>query len=244
MKRVFLGFALVISLHSMSQGRISDHNDIEWLNTTITKHLSDRFSGSVEYNWRRTDWFKNGQQGELKAGINYAVNDQLNAQLSYTWNTIFPYGDYNLSSIPKPFTEHSISEQVTVTAKMGRATLASRFRLDQKWSGRYTDINSAHTDYWLYFNKARYLGRLDIPVCKQFTASASDEIIMSFGKNVGENVFDQNRLIFLAVHKISPSLKIEAGTIFQVIELGREVNSKNVFQYNSGLVLNTILQLK
>jgi hypothetical protein len=71
--------------------------------------------------------------------------------------------------------------------------------------------------------------------------AAYDELFIGFGRNVNENVFDQNRLGFVLGYKINKNIKLEAGYINQILQLGREVNSKNVFQYNNGVILNTIL---
>ena len=70
-----------------------------------------------------------------------------------------------------------------------------------------------------------------------------DEIIIGFGKNIGENVFDQNRFALLMGYKINSALRIEGGWINQILQLGREVDNKNVFQHNNGIVINTYINL-
>ena len=68
-------------------------------------------------------------------------------------------------------------------------------------------------------------------------------LFIGFGKNVNVNVFDQNRVAVLLGYKFSPSLRIEGGYLNQTVQLGREVNGRNVFQYNNGIILNTYLNL-
>ncbi|MDB5231702.1 MAG: hypothetical protein JWN76_2507 [Chitinophagaceae bacterium] len=244
MKLFVLSVALLLSAYCNCQTRISDHNDIEWFSTTINKHLGGKFNGIIEYHWRRTNWLKDWQQSELKTAIDYKLNTQINLQLAYTWNKLFPYGEITISPLPKTFPEHIISEQVSANAKVGKSTLTNRLRFDQKWTGRFTDINSTHPDQWVFFTKIRYFTRLEVPVSKSWSASIADEIFIGFGKSTGENVFDQNRLILLAGHNFNPSFRVEAGCISQLIQLGREISNKNVFQYNSGLIVNTIFLLK
>ena len=41
-------------------------------------------------------------------------------------------------------------------------------------------------------------------------------------------------------YKFNDLIKIEGGYLSQIVQLGREINNKNVFQYNGGLILNTI----
>ena len=70
-------------------------------------------------------------------------------------------------------------------------------------------------------------------------AALYDEILIGFGKNVNENVFDQNRLGLLIGYRFSPKFRVEGGFIQQLLQLGREVNNRNVFQYNNGIVFNS-----
>jgi hypothetical protein len=65
-----------------------------------------------------------------------------------------------------------------------------------------------------------------------------DEIFIGFGKNVNENIFDQNRIGFLLGYRFNPVFRIEAGYLNQILQLGREVNNRNVFQQNNGIILN------
>jgi hypothetical protein len=69
--------------------------------------------------------------------------------------------------------------------------------------------------------------------------SIYDEIFLGFGKNVNENIFDQNRLGILIGYEISPLVRIEAGYLNQILQLGREVKNRNVVQYNNGIIVNT-----
>jgi len=60
---------------------------------------------------------------------------------------------------------------------------------------------------------------------------------------VGENIFDQNRIAVLAGYKFNNAIKIEGGFINQTAQLGREVNGRNVFQYNNGFIISGIFNL-
>ena len=65
-----------------------------------------------------------------------------------------------------------------------------------------------------------------------------DEVFIGFGKNVNENIFDQNRVGILLGYRFNPSIRIEAGYLNQTLQLGREVNNRNVFQLNNGLIVS------
>jgi hypothetical protein len=57
--------------------------------------------------------------------------------------------------------------------------------------------------------------------------------MIGFGKNVAENIFDQNRIGILFGYRFSPKVRLEAGYLNQIVQLGREINNQNVFQYNN-----------
>ena len=70
-----------------------------------------------------------------------------------------------------------------------------------------------------------------------------NEIFVGFGKNVNENIFDQNRLGMLLGYRFNKTLRVEAGYLNQIVQLGREVNGSNVFQYNNGLIINALFNV-
>ena len=68
-----------------------------------------------------------------------------------------------------------------------------------------------------------------------------DELLIGFGKNVNENVFDQNRLGVLLGYRFNSKTRIEGGYLNQIAQLSREVEGRNVFQNNKGILVSTIL---
>lgn len=238
MNKIILA-CLFFPIISFAQSRLSDENTIGWYGLFITPKISEKVSAHIEYQWRREDLINNWQQSLLRLGINYKISSQLITQAGYGFIFTHPYGDYTLSAVPKTFPEHRIYEQAIISAAVGKTTLSNRFRLEQRWLGKFTSITDNKPSDWIYLNRIRYTPKLEIPVSKDKKTyiSAADEILIGFGKNIGENVFDQNRFFLLAGHKFSPQFKIEAGYLNQIIQLGREIDNKNVFQHNNGLVI-------
>lgn len=69
-------------------------------------------------------------------------------------------------------------------------------------------------------------------------------LLIGFGKNVGTNVFDQNRINLGLGYKINPSSKIEVGYISQIVQQSRLNADKNpVFEYNNGFLIALIYNL-
>lgn len=119
--------------------------------------------------------------------------------------------------------------------------------LEQRWVGRYTDASLNNEDEYVYINRFRYMYRLQIPLKGKEIANNTpyaavyDEVFIGFGKNVGENIFDQNRFGLLLGYRFSPKIRIEGGFLSQIAQFGREVGGRNVFQHNNGIILTTHL---
>lgn len=243
MKKSVIALICCFPLLTQAQNRIRDYNDITWLAFFVTPKINDKLSAHIEYQWRRTNWLQDWQQSLPRVGLTYKLNSQVSFQAGYAWIHTFPYGEPNITAVEKTFPEHRAYEQVAVTAALGRSTLLHRLRLEQRWLGRFYTEASEKPDTYVYSNRIRYMPRLDIPLNanKKLYAAVFDEIMINFGKNVGENVFDQNRFSLLMGYKINPAVRIEGGWINQIGQLSREVDNKNVYQHNNGIVINTYI---
>lgn len=180
----------------------------------------------------------------------FAFGNQLSGKsesqlrLGYAWAETFPYGEILLNGMGKDFTEHRIYEMATVTDKIGKVDLSHRFMLEQRWVGRYSNANLTAEDQYPFMNRARYMIRLQMPL--KWTSIADktpyaviyDEVMIGFGKNVGENIFDQNRIGVLLGYKFNDLVRVEGGYLNQIVQLGREVEGKNAFQYNNGFIVS------
>lgn len=237
-------FLLCSEQASAQNTRISDHNVIGWYNNFVTVKFNKKWSGHFEYQWRRdrliTDW----QQGLLRTGINYQIHPKLQLRAGYAWIETFNYGDIPLQAAGKTFTEHRTFQMATLTDKPGRLEVSHRFMLEQRWVGRFTNAALEKEDEFVYSNRLRYMFRAQLPLNKMKTEPGAvylagyDEVFIGFGKNVNANVFDQNRLALMLGYQFNKTLRIEGGYFNQIVQLGRELNNRNVFQYNNGLIIN------
>ncbi len=244
----WLGFA---QLATAQQPRLSDHNTIGWLANFTTLRFAKSWSGHLEYQLRRSEFIATGQQNLLRVGINYTVNDQLTLRAGYAWAETYPYGDYPIQGSGREFPEHRTYQMATLSNPIGRAGITHRFILEQRWVGAYSQPTLPDPDRINYLNRARYMLRVQIPVPigkpamgdKTAYLAAYDEVFIGFGRNVGANVFDQNRLGLLVGYRFSPVFRIEGGFLQQLSQLGRLVDNRTVFQYNNGLIINTYIDL-
>lgn len=225
--------------------RLNDNNTIGWYNYFGTFKLNEKFSIHSEYQWRRDNLITDKQQGLLRVGVNYQINPKIQLRLGYAWIETYPYGDYPINGFGKDFTEHRAFQMITITDKISKFDLSHRFMLEQRFVGRYTQPTLTVEDDYLFLNRLRYMFKVQMPLkgneIKDKTAylAAYNELFIGFGKNVNENVFDQNRIGLLLGYRFDSTLRIEAGYLNQTLQLGREIDQRNVFQNNHGFIINT-----
>ena len=239
-------------LHSEAQQnitRIQDKNSIAWLGNFFTFKLKGKWGVHAEYQVRRANFISGGQQNLFRTGINYQANNRILLRLGYANAFSFPYGQYPINSMGKSFSEQRIFEMISLEDRLGSFDLTHRLVLEQRWIGRYSSPQLTKQDEYNYVNRARYLFRIQKALRKNNTEknlpylAMYDEIFIGFGKNLGENIFDQNRFSVLAGIKINNKIKIEAGYLSQIVQLGRRVDSKTIFQYNNGVFLNVLYNI-
>lgn len=249
MKKILLtGLLSLFTVLSFAQNtRITDRNTIGWLAYTGTIRLDQKWSLHTELQFRRDRLISDPQQNLIRTGINYSLNNRLSLRAGYALAETYNYGDIPLNAFGKRFTEHRIYQMAVLNDKSGIVEFSHRFMLEQRWIGRYTNATLTKEDEFVYWNRMRYMFRTNIPLTGRSIAdktpylSVYDEILIGFGKNVNENIFDQNRLAILLGYRISAKARIEGGYLNQIAQLSREVNGRNVFQDNKGILLSTIL---
>ena len=239
---------LVLGTNSFAQNtRIQDGNKIGWYNYFGTFKLNSKFGIHTEYQLRRTNYISDKQQGLLRIGLNYQANPKLQIRMGYAWIETYPYGDYPINGMGKDFTEHRIFQMVTLTDKISKLDISHRFMLEQRFVGRYSSASLNTEDEYVFLNRLRYMFRIQVPLKGKSIDNKTpyialyDEVFIGFGPNVNENIFDQNRIGLLLGYKINNKIKFEIGYLNQTLQLGREVNQRNVFQNNNGFIINTIL---
>lgn len=227
--------------------RTSEKNTIAWINYFGTFQLSKKWGVHTEYQFRRTNFASNWQQGLLRLGVNYNINPKTQLRLGYAWIETYPYSETPINNFGKQFTEHRTYQMLTINDNREKVNFLHRFMLEQRWLGKYANATDTKESEFLFSNRLRYMFRTQYNFTKsnqqpsKFYTAIYDEVFIGFGKNVGQNIFDQNRLGILIGYNFSKQMRIEGGYFNQIVQLGRLVNGKNVFQYNSGLIINNVL---
>jgi len=228
--------------------RLDDKNNIGWYAAFATLKFAPKWSIHYEYQWRRNNYITHWQQSLMRGGINYHLNDNITLRAGYGWIETHPYGEPVAVAFGKQFTEHRIFQALIMQNKAGRFIFTHRYMLEQRWLGRYSHPWLATENSYTYANRIRYQLRAEAPLSrtslgKGLYAAAYDEIFIGFGKNVTENVFDQNRVALMLGYKLNDKLLFEGGYINQIVQLGRRIGASNVFQYNNGFIISAVINL-
>lgn len=228
--------------------RVNDYNNINWLQTFNTISIHEKWSLHLEYQWRRENGFKNWQQSLLRVGTNYKLNDAVTAHMGYGWIETFPYGDYPIASAGT-FPEHRLYEQITFRQPINKWTFTHRFRIEQRWLGKVKNNTESKREIesWTFLNRFRYQFRSQYAFWKkndqQFYGVLADEIFIAAGKNLGTNIFDQNRFFAMMGYRMTKNIALEFGYINQTLQQGKMIDDKSIVQRNNGIVISSFINL-
>jgi hypothetical protein len=177
----------------------------------------------LEAQVRRSELGLEWQQLLLRAGITRALGGGVRAGAGYGHITTHSYGELPSAA---DFPEHRAWQQLSLGHGVGRAAMAHRYRLEQRWVG-ITGSDAADPERvteWRYTNRARYMARGTLPVRREVRGApylfAANEVFVSFGENVQMNRMDQNRLMLGVGRPLSPALRVELGYLNQYVVKG------------------------
>ena len=228
------------SLLFAQNNRQNDFNNINWLQVFVTKKITTKTDWLIEYQWRRTNGFKNRQQGLFRTALQYKPTNTFAFAIGYAQAETHAYGDFPIAA-NGTFPEHRIFEQVIIKQVVNKLTITNRFRIEQRWLGKVKAGTSREIESWTFLHRFRYLLKLQYPFTKKVYGWLGNEIFIGAGKNLGVNIFDQNRIHANLGYKLSKNVNVELGYINQTLQQGRLVNSKTIMQRNNGLTIATQL---
>lgn len=245
LKTIFLSLLLgAIAAGDASAQRLHDDNFICWTGSFNTIYFSKKVSLWLEYQWRREEAYTNWQQSLPRIGLQYHFNKDVSVMAGYAYVITYPYGDYQVG--PYEFPEHRVFEQLSWNDNSkGRLMINHRLRLEQRLLGKVDQKASEYkVNGYNYLNRARYQIKLAYPLTHKtmqdntLYATAFDELLIGFGSNINQNIFDQNRIGAGLGYQFNKSLKLEAGYLNQILQQPAPVTGKQVYQYNSGLLIS------
>lgn len=219
MKQIIFLFWLLsyVTQAQTINNRIHTTNHNAWLMYFGNHKISSRFGIHAEAQWRRNNFLSDDQQLLLRTGLDYYLKDNSRITVGYAFVETYPYGDFHVA---KAFSEHRIWQQFATAQQLGKVKLAHRYRLEQRMIG---NSNTTAASNARFENRFRYQAKATMPLNPSskhpFFLSVYDEVFINWGKDVGYNIFDQNRLYGALGFTISSTAKIELGFLYQTVQL-------------------------
>ena len=253
MKQIlFIAFFSLLTVSGFCQGnRVIDRNAVGWYTYNGDHKLADRWQLHTEYQWRRIDFIQTWQQSLARVGLVYKLTDRVKVSGGYTQFITYPYGKFPSADMGVPVPENRIYEDIGISDTFGRLNLAQRLRLEQRWIGQPSDApppnrRTGTISGWEYQHRVRYQLSGTFPLSGptlddgEFYLNAFDELFISFGRNVGLNVYNQNRISGGLGYQFRDNFSIELNYINRVLQHAEPdpITGKPIFDVDKGFRLN------
>ncbi|GAB3257739.1 DUF2490 domain-containing protein [Larkinella harenae] len=208
--------------------------------------LSKKWSLHTEYQWRRIGFVRTWQQSLARLGVNYKLGENVELGGGYTYFVTFPYGKHPVADQNVPTPEHRLYQDIQLDDTVGRFFLNHRFRFEERWLSQLAEEGSRQISRWDYENRIRYQITAHVPLQgatiddSEFYLTFFDELFISFGKNAGMNIFNQNRLLGGVGYQFRDNVQLELGYLNQITQHAENdpVSGNPVFEFNNGFRLN------
>jgi hypothetical protein len=198
--------------------------------------ISERWSVLFDASARRSGPVDQAMANFVRSGLAYEVTDDVRVAAGANWSRGYRYGE--LPS-PYPVTEHRTWQQAVISHDLGRLEVSHRYRLEQRWRGQRLDPDVDHIDYWERSSRFRYQVKGTLPLNGDGIdpgdayVSASNEFFVGIGRNVGTNIFDQNRATLSLGYRATPRWRGEVGFLEHTIFKGNgtDVERNHTFTF-------------
>lgn len=201
-----------------------DDNATAWFMYFGDHAVSRRWALHAEAQVRRADGAlgtEEWQQLLLRPGLIYTIAPNVRVSAGWAHVTTWPYGD---QPVRARFPEQRTWQQLQLTQGTGRVAWLHRYRLEQRWQDVpvATPDGGTETDR-RYTNRMRYLVRATVPLQGRTLdrgeayATVYDEAMINWGRNVGRNVFDQNRAYAALGWRATATSRVEVGYLQQLV---------------------------
>ena len=237
---ILVNLLLALAYSGFAQtGRIIAPSTHAWYMENGTIKLNEKWLLFHDVQFRRADLLPEDQQLLLRAGIGYNLSSSIQIMAGYCFVQTYPYGDF---PVRNQFPENRLWQQLILKAPIGRTAFINRYRLEQRYLGNSNTGSLANPRFE---NRARYFGRVNIPLQKgdeyKLYGFIYDEIFINFGKNVGVNIYDQNRIAAGLGWKLDKKLNVELGYMNQMVQQrALQPNGKSVLENNHTLIVSLV----
>lgn len=199
----------------LGQNQIDTQNN-SWYMYFGNHRITEKWGVHTEYQWRRSGWGEKWQQSLARVGVDYYFAAGPQVSSGYGWIVSYPYGKQPASSTVQ---EHRIWQQLILNQSYWRLYFNHRFRLEQRFLENMVanENGDFYRDGFNFRNRARYRFMISVPLTRSkmedntLFLSVYDELFVGFGKGIGKNILDQNRLFAALGWRFNKNFNAQIG---------------------------------
>ena len=200
-------FLMANSSMLFCQEKIITKSNQIWLQYYNETQLNDKWTLFSDGGYRWKEGFEESTQYIVRAAIGYAIAPDIRTSSGFAH-----LGFYSSGKISK--VEFRPYQEITFKNKYNNLSLNHRFRIEERFFNAvaHGEIQTPNT-----FNfRFRYALMVSIPLFKLssenpdsiFLLNIGDEVLINAGKNIINNVFDQNRIIVCPTFNLNKQLAL------------------------------------
>lgn len=216
-KTLLILFAVVTAMNLSAQKQIDSQFNSWWM--YFGNHrLTENWGLHTEYQWRRHDGLADWQQSLMRVGVDRFLAGGAMLSGGYGWIESYPYGEQPIGS---QFTEHRIWQQLILKNRIGRFYIHHRYRLEQRF---LENVGAGESDpQYRFRQRARYRAMVSVPLSRKAMEDNTlflalyDEVFLGFGKGIGSNVLDQNRLFAAFGWRFNSRVSLQLGYLNHMV---------------------------
>ena len=204
---LFLFFFIAAPMLLFGQQKDIVNNNQQWLQYYNQTKLSEKWTLLFDGGYRWKNEFQESSQYIVRAAIGYNINSDIRIS-----SGLAHLGFYSSDKINR--VEFRPYQEMVVKNNFNKINLVHRYRMEERF---FNPVINGETQTPNTFNfRFRYSLMLSIPLFKLskvktdkvFLLNIGDEIFINAGKNVVNNIFDQNRFIISPSFKLNESLTL------------------------------------
>jgi hypothetical protein len=239
-RRLLVGFGALAmtAVPRLQAQRTTYANWNAWFVLTGEVELTDRWTFLFDVSDRRSGPVDEIQALFGRVGASYALTPTVHVAVGGNRSESYPYG-----KVPTAYKtpEWRLWEHVQLSQHLGRLSLLHRYRFEQRFLGKSSTGDGA-IDKWVHAGRFRYKISGTLPLRGRSVApgglylTAADEIFVSYGPSVQNNVFDQNRAAVGIGRRLSSAWRMEVGYLDQLSlrSSGQEVERNHTVTLTMG----------
>lgn len=216
MKKYFIILLMVSAFSATRAQKQIDTQFNSWYMYFGNHRITDRWGIHTEYQFRRHGIMERWQQSLLRIGVDHYFPQGIQLTAGYGWIVSYPYGKQPIATT---FTEHRIWQQMILKQNVWRFSFNHRFRLEQRFLENRVPNQAGEfeLDGFNYRNRGRYRFMFTFPLSRKELAGNTlflavyEEVFIGFGKGIGKNILDQNRLYGALGWKFNKNLNVQLG---------------------------------